>query len=181
MDSINLTTIPDARPIPSFPGYWATPDGKIWSNRFGGPPYVLPTGMVYELQQSRDRRGYGLVYPCKNRRPQRQLVHRLILEAFIGPCPLNFQGRHLDGKPSNNSISNLAWGTKQENEDDKRRHGTLKFGTFHWAATITDDDVRAIRSAAAQGIRQRVLARMFRLSCPTICNIVKRKSWKHID
>jgi hypothetical protein len=51
-------------------------------------------------------------------------VHRLVATAFIGPQPADKPVmRHLDGDPTNNVPANLAWGTFQENERDKVRHG----------------------------------------------------------
>ena len=51
-------------------------------------------------------------------------VHRLVLEAFVGPRPKGMECRHLDGDSANNRLGNLVWGTKIENETDKVRHGT---------------------------------------------------------
>lgn len=52
------------------------------------------------------------------------LVHRLVLAAFVGPCPSGMEGCHNDGNPLNNSVDNLRWDTHRNNEADKRRHGT---------------------------------------------------------
>lgn len=52
------------------------------------------------------------------------LVHRLVLLAFVGPCPDGMQGCHApDPDPSNNRLSNLRWDTQSENEFDKVKHG----------------------------------------------------------
>lgn len=51
-------------------------------------------------------------------------VHRLVLEAFAGPCPSGMEALHGDGDPSNNRIQNLRWGTRSENIQDAIRHGT---------------------------------------------------------
>lgn len=51
-------------------------------------------------------------------------VHSLVLEAFVGARPDGAVTRHLDGDPSNNKLSNLAWGTQSENNFDQVRHGT---------------------------------------------------------
>lgn len=52
------------------------------------------------------------------------LVHRLVLEAFDGPCPEGMECRHLDGDPTNNRLANLRWGTRSENNLDRVAHGT---------------------------------------------------------
>jgi hypothetical protein len=44
------------------------------------------------------------------------LVHRLVLEAFVGPPPdEDIQGHHRDGRRTNNRLSNLEWLTPSEN------------------------------------------------------------------
>lgn len=68
-------------------------------------------------------------YPCLEIRPRpREVhhvrVHRLVLEAFVGPRPEGHVARHLNGNPGDNRLANLCWGTELENADDKRRHGT---------------------------------------------------------
>lgn len=55
-------------------------------------------------------------------------VHRLVLEAFVGPCPPDMEARHLDDDPLNNSLANLLWGTRSENVRDRVRNGI-----HHWA------------------------------------------------
>lgn len=53
-----------------------------------------------------------------------RLVHRIVLEAFDGPCPEGQECRHLDGDANNNRRTNLRWGTRSENNDDAVEHGT---------------------------------------------------------
>lgn len=48
-------------------------------------------------------------------------VHRLVLEAFVGPRPPGKQCRHLNGDSLDNRLENLAWGTNQEDCEDRRR------------------------------------------------------------
>lgn len=50
-------------------------------------------------------------------------VHRLVLEAFVGPCPDGFDGCHNDGNPANNRVENLRWDSRRENAKDRVRHG----------------------------------------------------------
>jgi hypothetical protein len=51
-------------------------------------------------------------------------VHRLVLEAFVGPCPDGLECCHGVGGPSDNRLSNLRWDTRSENMYDRCRHGT---------------------------------------------------------
>lgn len=54
---------------------------------------------------------------------QSQYVHRLVMEAFVGPCPDGLEVRHLNGDPDDNRVRNLAYGTHAENALDMLRHG----------------------------------------------------------
>ena len=52
------------------------------------------------------------------------LIHRLVLEAFVGPCPEGMEACHWDGDPTNNRVENLRWDTRSANARDRVRHGT---------------------------------------------------------
>jgi hypothetical protein len=68
--------------------------------------------------------GHLMVNPRRDGRMRQLFVHRLVLEAFIGPCPPGMMCRHLNGNPSDNRLENLRWGTPKENAEDSTRHGT---------------------------------------------------------
>jgi hypothetical protein len=77
------------------------------------------------LKQFRDGRGYVRVGIHKEGKTLFCLVHRLVLEAFVGPCPDGMQCRHFpDRDPTNNRLGNLQWGTPGENQADRKIHGT---------------------------------------------------------
>lgn len=44
-----------------------------------------------------------------------RLVHQLVLEAFVGPCPHGCETLHGNHKPWDNRLENLRWGTRSEN------------------------------------------------------------------
>ncbi len=73
--------------------------------------------------------GYLQVTITANRSPTgKQLkayVHRMVCEAFHGPQPEGLEVRHRDGNNFNNRSDNLCWGTRAENTEDKRKHGTI--------------------------------------------------------
>lgn len=50
-------------------------------------------------------------------------VHRLVLEAFVGPCPPGMEGCHWNDVPDDNRLSNLRWATKSANRFDRVRNG----------------------------------------------------------
>lgn len=58
-----------------------------------------------------DCKGYRLInYKGKNYR-----IHRLVVEAFIGPIPEGFEVDHIDRDRSNNDVTNLRIVTHSEN------------------------------------------------------------------
>lgn len=67
-------------------------------------------------------------------------AHRLVLEAFDGPCPAGQETRHLDRDASNPALCDtegrrrLIWGTSSENKFDEVNHGT------HYEASRTHCD-----------------------------------------
>lgn len=62
-----------------------------------------------------DKDKYQIVALNKDGKSKMHKIHRLIAKAFI-PNPENKpQVNHIDGNPSNNSISNLEWVTNREN------------------------------------------------------------------
>jgi hypothetical protein len=110
-------------------------------------------------------------------KPKWHQIHRLVLMAFVGPCPEGMECRHLDGDHLHNHLDNLKWGTRTENMRDKRIHGTQTEGEQSPRAKLTEDDVRAIRSSKATG---RDLAAHYGVSQVAICFIKNRKTWKHV-
>jgi len=51
-------------------------------------------------------------------------VHQLVLRAFVGPRPKGKESLHINGKATDNRLSNLRYGTRSENLRDLWRHGT---------------------------------------------------------
>lgn len=50
-------------------------------------------------------------------------VHRLVLDAFVGPCPPGMEACHWNDVPDDNRLSNLRWATKSANRFDSVRNG----------------------------------------------------------
>lgn len=54
-------------------------------------------------------------------------VARLVLEAFVGPCPPGKEACHKDDNLENNWLTNLYWGTRRQNMRDAARNGVVRF------------------------------------------------------
>ncbi|WP_052459590.1 HNH endonuclease [Tessaracoccus massiliensis] len=68
------------------------------------------------------RNNYGHLY-VRLRSTVRAYVHRLVLEAFIGPCPAGHECCHRNDDPSDNRVENLYWGTRADNMLDRVANG----------------------------------------------------------
>ncbi len=127
------------------------------------------------LKQSFNAAGYRTLTLSAHNVIYKRYVHRLVLEAFVGPCPKGMESRHLDGNPANNTRGNLIWGTKLENRNDIVRHGRLLKGDRHPGVKLTAAEVLAIRQS-----KQRGLAQIYGVSRSQIMRIKKGRSWRHI-
>jgi hypothetical protein len=107
-----------------------------------------------------------------------ELVHRLVLEAFEGPCPEGQYARHLNGDPHDNRWRNLAWGTPTENQADKRVHKTQPLGSQVHNAKLTEAKVRMILRSRRP---RRELAERYGVSVACIDAIFSRRNWKHVN
>jgi hypothetical protein len=72
----------------------------------------------------KDSAGYPTVQLYREGVGTRFKVHRLVCEAFNGPCPEGHECGHLDGSRDNAAASNLAWITRSENTRQAISQGT---------------------------------------------------------
>lgn len=126
------------------------------------------------------RDGHLRVVLCNADGHRNWQVHRLVLLAFVGPCPDGMIGCHADDNPTNNTPGNLRWDLPAGNFADRDRNGRTACGSRHGRTPFTEDDVRAIRRAYAAGVTHRVLARQYGVAQSGMWNIVSGKSWTHV-
>ena len=112
------------------PGYEVTPDGRVFSVASNWRGYGKR-----EMIQTPNTDGYPSVRLTIDGKRARLAVHRLVAAAYLPPRPSrHHEVRHLDGDKWNCAASNLAWGTRKENADDRERHGRTSRGASHSAA-----------------------------------------------
>lgn len=104
--------------------------------------------------------GYRSVSLWAENRGERVLVHRLVLETFVGPCPAGMECRHEDGDRLNARLTNLSWGTPKQNGEDRVGHGKQARHERHGMAKLTADNVRTICGLLGT-MPQREIAAMF--------------------
>src|SRR5262249_48516871 len=127
----------------------------------------------YALSPRHVKKGYATVSLCHENIKVTKSVHRLICMAFHGtPRVDSLQVRHLDGDPTNNRPENLAWGTQEENWQDRKAHGRGCDGEKHHAAKLTDAERAHLRWALSAGLcSQRHAARVLGMSQASISAI----------
>lgn len=171
----NVIIVPEK--IREFTGYSVGRDGSVWSYRkSAGPDNLRETPKRLEVGSNESGHLYVSLYKNDSKKHKRY-VHRLVLEAFVGPCPDGMECCHRDGNPQNNALSNLYWGTKSQNEADKARHGTSNHGERNGNAKITEEVAESIRLQYASGKTQPQLEAETGIDQGQISRIVNNKAW----
>ena len=70
-----------------------------------------------------DEHGRPRVYLHVDGKKHTRRVARLVLEAFVGPCPQGMEACHWDDDATNNHLSNLRWDSRSANQIDRLRNG----------------------------------------------------------
>lgn len=162
-------------PVPGFPGYFATRDGRIFSMRSGIQRKRYAT--MHELKPVPDATGYLTVGLYRDNRQHNRRVHTIILETFVGPRPPGLVCCHGPGGPLDNSLENLCWGTRSKNNGaDRVRDGNIPRGERHGQSKLGEMQVRIIRRLRG-GLSPKIVASVFNVTRGTVHNIQSGKSW----
>ena len=113
------------RDIPGYEGIYQVSDhrrvkslSRMVQGRFGTRTHA---GRILKQTDNGDGR-LRVSLSSPNGKSKKQ-VHRLVLEAFVGPCPEGMECCHWDDNPQNNHLSNLRWDTRSANRIDRLRTG----------------------------------------------------------
>jgi len=175
------------RAIPDFPGYRVGDDSSVWSclqRVYYGCRAAFryePCGEWVRLKPMAGGGGYLEVQLRRDGKGHHCSIHRLVLEAFVGPCPPGMEAAHGDGDKFNNNLDNLRWATKTENQADRVTHGTDCRGERHGAHKLTEADVVEIIRLVHSGRNPAVVGRQYGIARTTASRIARGKTWKHIN
>lgn len=136
---------------------------------------------VLYLKLRFDIDGYPYITVHSGGRRQNVKIHVLVAEAFLGARPKGQVCRHLNDIKTDNRLINLRWGTRQENEADKKRNGgqQLRYGMLNPATKLSDEAIAIIRETYIPGCNQynignaRILAARFDITREHIAAIAR--------
>jgi hypothetical protein len=178
---MNTPQLPDnCKPIPNYPHYCARTDGALFSCfKRGGHGRIGNTWLQLRAGANNKYGHLFVIIVGADGRMHHESVHRLILAAFVGPCPAGMEACHNNGNAGDNRIENLRWDTKKSNSEDQKKHGKSK-GVNHYRTLFTDSDIYEIRQRATNGETQQSIAASFGCSRTNILHIVHGISWSHL-
>jgi hypothetical protein len=106
-------------PIPMWSGYFACREGLVASVKRGHLKIMSPI-------KSSD--GHLYVFLYRHGQMFKKWIHQLVLLTFVRAANEGEECRHLNGNPADNWVANLAWGTRQDNANDRVNHGRTPRG-----------------------------------------------------
>ena len=172
------------KPIPGHIKYEVSNMGRVRSIR---------KGIV--MKASLTNRGYPML--ALGRGP-RFYIHRLVMLAFIGPCPEGYEVNHKDYNRQNPKLENLEYVTGKQNRDyshanivasrargdrsgPRTRPEAFPIGEQKWNAKLNPEKVKMIRLLREEHkITLKQLASQFGVDNKVIRNVCNRVTWKHV-
>lgn len=146
--------------------------------------YVRKTPNCWLWVGARDADGYGR-FKIGGKGAPTPYAHRFAWVLFNGPVPTDLQVLHNcpDGDhPSCVNPAHLWLGNQQANIRDcwsKGRHQRVP-GELNPVAKLTAEKVLAIRAARTAGVSGRELSERYGITEATVCDVMKRRSWRHL-
>jgi hypothetical protein len=163
--------------IIEFPDYVISSSGRVKRLIKGQGSRARPNLILKGYINGAGRRQVEL-WEKSNRK--KLLVHKLVMEAFIGPCPVGMEINHLDRNPLNNFLSNLEYCTPKQNTRHAMENGGGSYfprGEGNPKSKLTSEDVIEIRNLISEGYSHRCISSLFNVSLGAISEISKKRNW----
>lgn len=168
------------RAINGFDGYEVSNLGNVRSWLLRG--YGTTKASEPHPMKARTINGYArITFGTRVRPSPGRYVHRLVLEAFVGPAPKGTEACHNNGNRLDNRVENLRWDTRKNNHADKVAHGTAQRGERSGMSKLTTEQIRAIRTARSAGEGIVSLGRKYGVAHSHISRICLNKVWNHLE
>lgn len=173
-----FTTTEVWKDIPRLPGYQVSNQGLVRSfwkrimNPRVGTKRVL-TNKPRVLKPLLSARGYHTIRACDTDMIKRTCqVHRLVLEAFVSPCPVGHEGCHRNGSRTDNYLDNLYWATRARNCLDTRRQGR------NGRAILDATQITEIVRLHHEGLKQADIADRLGINQPVVSYTLVRRGYR---
>lgn len=121
--------------------------------------------------------GYGRLALEGGRGAAEVQAHRFSWELKNGPMPRELYACHKCDNRWCVNPDHIFPGTPLDNQQDMARKGRSQRGERHFFAKLTERDVINIRTRAAAGEKQTILAAEYGLTKQTLNEIVLKKTW----
>lgn len=165
---------------------------EIWLPVQGWPYIVSNYGNVRRTVKRKGTRAGVILKPTRGGGPSRPYpvvtlhdcgknrtvaVHKLVADAFLGPCPEGLEINHKDQDSSNSHADNLEYLTSSQNKLQAVANGYC--GSRRYNARFTEADIVKIREEAKHA-RIKDIAEAYGVSSSLIVKIIKRQNWRHV-
>jgi len=161
--------------IPGYEGYEVSSLGRVRSFwRPGGPQRRFPSETPRILRPSAPPNGYLYVGIGRH---SKKAIHRLVLLAFVGPCPDDCEASHLNGDRRDNRSANLVWEAPLKNHRRREQHGTSLFGERNPNAKLNTRKVLEIRRLLSEGWKGRAIAKKVGTTEFSVSKIKRGHCW----
>lgn len=173
------------KPIYGYKGFYEISNyGRVRSlERKALGPSGLFTVHGKILKPDTIKHGYKRIQLFKHGKYKRQMVHRLVMRAFVGPVPRGKEVNHKNGITSKNSITNLCYMTRAQN--NKHAYEVLgklpQQGIAHGRHKLTENQVRDIRKMRKNGRAISEIMKKHMCCAGTVSLIANRKIWRHLQ
>jgi hypothetical protein len=160
MNTIDITRF---TPIPSEEGYMIDKNGFVLSLKKKTPKVLRP--------RFDSRTGY---YKVGVNHHKTRSVHSLVAETFLGNRPNGYDIDHKDGNKLNNSVENLHYVLRKENQSNPNNHGKNYWQLY------TNRGVIATKNGIDQLFSNcREMAMKLHLSRSAVSSVINQKAKHH--
>ena len=151
--------------IEDYPNYSVTKEGRVINTK---------TGRV--LKTDTNSCGYLRVTLCKDNKPKKFFIHRLVAQELL-ENPDDFpQVNHIDGNKTNNTVENLEWCTQSINQYHAHTNNLQKRFT-----KVSEQQVKTICELLGEGLSVRSISKTMGISRYIPEDIKRGKTWRHIS
>ncbi len=156
--------------IVGYENYAVTDDGRVFNCK---------TNRLLRVDIS--NRGYHRITVCKNNKPKKMTIHRLVAELFI-PNPNNYQTvNHISGDKSDNSINNLEWMSQAQNQEHAVATGLCPRGSSNGNSKYSENFIDVVCELISQGKPRGEVIKLTGITKSAFDDVRRRKTWAHIS